>query len=235
VWVAERDGSGLQQITSLGAVGVFIGGWSPDGTRIAFEAAVAGNSDVYLVGADGGHLRRLTAEPSIEGVPSWSGDGRWIYFASTRAGVIADIWRISPGGGEAIRLTRNGGFQPQESPDSRYLFYLDRPPAGLPIGSTARLMRLPLGGGYEEVLLEHIRPFLWGVSDSGIVFVTREPDFDSIDAYRFSDGRIARVGRLGFRLPGIYTHMTVSPDGRWALATNQVRFDSDLMRLDGFR
>ena len=152
VWVAERDGSGLQQVTSLGAVGVLIGGWSPDGTRIAFEAAVAGNSDVYLVGADGGHLRRLTAEPSIDGVPSWSADGRWIYFASTRAGVIADIWRISPGGGEAIRLTRNGGFQPQESPDGRYLFYLDRPPAGLPIGSTARLMRLPLGGGHEELV-----------------------------------------------------------------------------------
>ena len=235
VWVAERDGSGLQQVTSLGAVGVLIGGWSPDGTRIAFEAAVAGNSDVYLVGADGGHLRRLTAEPSIDGVPSWSGDGRWIYFASTRAGVIADIWRISPDGGEAIRLTRNGGFQPQESPDGRYLFYLDRPPAGLPIGSTARLMRLPLGGGHEEVVLERIRPFLWSVTDTGIVFVTREPDFDAIDVYRFSDRRVARVGRLGFRIPGIYTHMTASPDGRWALATNQVRFDSDLMRLDGFR
>ena len=53
--------------------------------------------------------------------------------------------------------------------------------------------------------------------------------------YRFSDRRVARVGRLGFRIPGIYTHMTASPDGRWALATNQVRFDSDLMRLDGFR
>ena len=53
--------------------------------------------------------------------------------------------------------------------------------------------------------------------------------------YRFSDQRVARVGRLGFRIPGIYTHMTVSRDGRWALATKMVRFDSDLMRLDNFR
>jgi len=29
--------------------------------------------------------------------------------------------------------------------------------------------------------------------------------------------------------------MTVSRDGRWALATELVRFDSDLMRLDNFR
>ena len=80
-----------------------------------------------------------------------------------------------------------------------------------------------------------VRPFLWSVTDIGIVFVTREADFDAIDVYRFSDQRVARVGRLGFRIPGIYTHMTASRDGRWALATKMARFDSDLMRLDTFR
>ena len=235
IWVAGRDGSGLQQVTTLAAQGVWVGGWSPDGRRVAFEASVAGNSDVYIVGADGGHLRRLTAETSIDGVPSWSGDGRWIYFASTRAGVIADIWRISPTGSEAIRLTHNGGFEPRESPDGRYLFYLDRPPAGLASSGTARLMRRPLGGGHEEQVLEGLRPFLWSVTDTGIVFVTREADFDAIDMYRFSDQRVARVGRLGFRIPGIYTHLATSRDGRWALATKMARSDSDLMRLDNFR
>jgi hypothetical protein len=130
-------------------------------------------------------------------------------------------------------MTRNGGFQPQESPDGRYLYYLDRPPGGAPID--ARVMRAPLVGGHEEAVLDHIRPFLWSVTDTGIVFVTREPDFDAINLYRFSDGRIARVGRLEFRIPGIYTHMTASRDGRSALATKMVRFESDLMRLDNFR
>ena len=32
IWVAGRDGSGLQQVTTLGAAGVLVGGWSPDGT-----------------------------------------------------------------------------------------------------------------------------------------------------------------------------------------------------------
>ena len=31
IWVAGRDGSGLQQVTTLGAAGVMVGGWSPDG------------------------------------------------------------------------------------------------------------------------------------------------------------------------------------------------------------
>ena len=115
IWVAGRDGGGLQQITSLGAPELVVGGWSPDGTRIAFDAALDGNSDVYIVGADGGHLRRLTSEPSIDGILSWSGDGRWIYFSSSRAGVMPNIWRVSPDGGRAVRVTRNGGFDPKES------------------------------------------------------------------------------------------------------------------------
>jgi Tol biopolymer transport system component len=234
IWVAGRDGSGLRQITAVGSPELSLGGWSPDSSQIAFDAAIAGNTDVYLVGADGGHLRRLTAEPSIDGVPSWSGDGRWIYFSSTRAGVTPDVWRVAADGGQAIRLTRNGGFEPRESPDGRFLFYLDRPPT-VPIGTVARLMRVPLTGGDEELVLERVRPFLWAVTNTGIVYVTREPDFDAIDVYRFSDGHVARVGRLAFRIPGIFPHLTASPDGRWALATNLVRFDTDLMQLANFR
>jgi Tol biopolymer transport system component len=235
VWIAGRDGSGLQQITSLGANGLTIGGWSPDGAQIALEAAVGGNTDVYLVGADGGHLRRLTTEPSIDGVPSWSGDGRWIYFASTRAAAIPDVWRMSPDGGQVVRMTRTGGFEPRESPDGRYLLYLDRHPGALAVNGAARVRRLSLGGGPDEVLVEGVRPFMWSVTDTGIVFVTREATFDAIDVYRFSDRRVARVGRLEFRIPTTFTNMTASVDGRWGLATKMVRFDSDLMRLDNFR
>jgi hypothetical protein len=148
---------------------------------------------------------------------------------------VPDIWRIAPIGGPVTRLTRNGGFEPRESPDGRYLFYLDKAPAGVAVGGTASLMRLPLDGGQPEPVLDRVRPFLWSVTDAGIAFVTREPDFDAIDLYRSGDQRVTRVGRLGFQLPGIYTHMTVSRDGRWALATNMVRFDADLMRLDNFR
>jgi Tol biopolymer transport system component len=235
IWVAGRDGSGLRQITSLGAEQLVVGGWSPDGADIAFDAAIEGNSDVYVVGADGGRLRRLTSEPSTDGIPSWSGDGRWIYFASTRGGVMPDVWRIPAGGGEAVRITHTGGFEPKESPDGRFLFYLDGYPAGLRATGTARVIRVPLGGGEEQVVLDHVQPFLWSVALTRIVFVTRGAEFDAIDSYRFDDGRVTRVGRLGFRVPRIFQHMAVSRDGRWALATNLVRSDSDLMLLDNFQ
>jgi Tol biopolymer transport system component len=235
IWVAGRNGSGLRQITSLGAEQLFVSAWSPDGADIAFDAAIGGNSDVYLVGADGGRLRRLTSESSVDGIPSWSGDGRWIYFVSTRGGVIPNVWRIPADGGEATRITHKGGFEPKESPDGRFLFYLDGYPAGLRATGTARVIRVPLGGGEAQVVLDHVQPFLWSVAVTGIVFVTRGAEFDAIDTYRFDDRRVTRVGRLGFRVPTIFTHMAVSPDGRWALVTNLVRSDSDLMLLDKFR
>jgi hypothetical protein len=58
---------------------------------------------------------------------------------------------------------------------------------GLPIDGTARLMRVPLGRGPEEPVLKRVWPLLWSVTDTGIVFLTREPDFDAIDMYRFSE------------------------------------------------
>jgi Tol biopolymer transport system component len=234
IWLAEHDGGKPQQITSLNAAEVVVGGWSSDGARIVFDATVAGNSDVYVVGSDGGRVRRLTSEPSIEGLSSWSADD-WIYFSSTRAGTTPDVWRIAPGGGATERMTRNGGFQPQPSSDGLYLYYLDRYPQRSAIQTTARLMRLRLAGGQEERVLESVQPFGWSVMDTGIVFVTRERDFDAMDVYGFADQRVARLGRLGFRVPSAFNHLTVSRDGRWALATQRVRFDSDLMMLDNFR
>lgn len=234
IWLAERDGGELRQITSLGATEVVVGGWSPDGARIVFDAIDAGNSDIYVVGSDGGRVRRLTSESSIDGLSSWSADG-WIYFSSTRAGVIPDVWRIAPAGGAAERVTHTGGFEPQASSDGRYLFYLDRYPQRSAINPAARLMRLPLAGGQQELMLASVRPFLWSVTDIGIVFVTSERDFDAIDVYGFSDQRVARLGRLGFRVPGVFNHLAVSRDGRWALTTQMIRYESDLMQLDNFR
>jgi len=233
VWVAGRDGSGLQQITSIEAAQLVVSGWSPDGANVGFDAVIAGNSDAYAVGADGRNLRRLTSDPAREGLPSWSGDGRWIYFTSSRGGVNLDIWRMPADGGQPTRITHNGGFDARESPDRQSLYYLDRYPAGP--NRIARLMRASLDGGQETVVLDGIRPLLWSVTEKGIVFVTRESDFDAIDMYRFSDRQVARVGRLGFRIASTYAHMTASRDGRWALATEMVRFDSDLMLLDNFR
>jgi Tol biopolymer transport system component len=80
------------------------GSWSPDGSRIAFDATRDGNTEIYVVGADGSNPIRLTDSPAEDWSPSWSPDGSRIAFASDRTG-IAQVWVMPAGGGEPVQLT----------------------------------------------------------------------------------------------------------------------------------
>ena len=61
--------------------------WSPDGTRIAFDSDAEGSFwQTYIINADGGKPKRLTDGEFDNAVPSWSRDGKSIYFCSERTG-----------------------------------------------------------------------------------------------------------------------------------------------------
>jgi Tol biopolymer transport system component/DNA-binding winged helix-turn-helix (wHTH) protein len=230
-WVANRDGSGLHQVTTMRATEFGIGGWSPDGRRIVIDPAIAGNSDVYLVDLDGRPPVRLTSDPTFDGTPEWSSDGQWIYFTSNKSG-RPELWKISANGGTASQLTRDGGLQPREAPDGRTLFYLNPPPYA---GGTSRLMQVPVEGGEAVVVLDRVRFGLWAVTDGGIIFATFEREQDVLDFYEFRDRVVRRLGALPFRFSRIVGGLTVSRDGRWALASVTDRWESDIMVAEGVR
>ena len=46
--------------------------WSPDGSHIVFSSDRGGNTDLYVIGADGRGLRQLTVHDSIDSHPTWS-------------------------------------------------------------------------------------------------------------------------------------------------------------------
>ena len=54
--------------------------WSPDGRSIAFTTSRDGNSEIYVMNADGGDPQRLTRSPGAEALLSWSPDSRRIAF-----------------------------------------------------------------------------------------------------------------------------------------------------------
>ena len=236
-WVADDDGSHLRQATTLRATEMLIGGWSPDQRRFAIDAAIAGNSDVYLVSLDGTPPVHLTTEPGFDGLADWSADGRWIYFSSDRSG-RNEIWKVPSAGGPAVQVTRHGGVQAREAPDGRTLYYLDRTPPGAGgVSGTSRLMQVPTDGGDEAVVLEGVRFGLWSVTDQGIVFVTIAPAFDALDLYAFADRRVHRIGVLPHRVSRIagLAGLDVSRDGRSALINVTDHWESDIMVADGIR
>jgi TolB protein len=67
---------------------------SPDGSRIAFVAQSDGNSEIYLMNADGSGLVRLTRNAADDINPKFSADGGSIFFSSNRGGRYA-IYQLS--------------------------------------------------------------------------------------------------------------------------------------------
>jgi Tol biopolymer transport system component len=63
--------------------------WSRDGRWLLVTANRDGDSEVYLVRADGGELRQLTHNSASDDIARWSPDGSRILFESDRSGAQA--------------------------------------------------------------------------------------------------------------------------------------------------
>ncbi len=91
-----------------------------------------------------------------------------IYFDSDRTG-RPEIWKVSRLGGEPLQVSHNGGENPFESPDGRYLYY----------GRDRHLWRMPLNGGPEERLFESLIITLAASPDEHRVIYGRRTQTDS--------------------------------------------------------
>jgi TolB protein len=87
LFVMDRDGSNLRQVTKLGGAN-FAPSWHPDGKRLIFASNThdpkGRNFDLYLIDVDGTGLERLTFNDTFDGFPMFSPDGKKLVFASNR-------------------------------------------------------------------------------------------------------------------------------------------------------
>src|SRR5262249_46375790 len=72
---------------------------SPHGKRIAYWG-LRGNSgqrDLWTLAADGSEAKtegvEVTNDPPLDWSPTWSPDGRYLYFSSNRGGTM-NLWRV---------------------------------------------------------------------------------------------------------------------------------------------
>jgi Tol biopolymer transport system component/DNA-binding winged helix-turn-helix (wHTH) protein len=233
IWVAESDGRHPVQLTSFNGPLTGSPRWSPDARQIAFDSRAAGNTDIYVIGAEGGKPRRLTTEPSNEALPSWSRGGDWIYFCSDCNSSSQQIWKMPVAGGQAVQVTRNGGFDNVESPDGQFLYFTK----GYQVPG---IWRVPVAGGEETLILNHHRAGqwrYWAVKEQGIYFATAEaPERPLLEFFSFATGKVTPIATLEKKISYFgFAGLDVSPDGHSLIWQQLDQEGSDIMLLENFR
>ena len=80
------------------------------------------------------------------------------------------MWRVPAEGGAAVQISRKFGFDPQASPDGKYLYFF----AGR--GQHAPIDRIDLATLKEEPLIENAIDRSISVTRRGLYFLQRQPD-----------------------------------------------------------
>jgi TolB protein len=135
--LAGEGGAAPRQVTHA-AQSSYFHAWSADGQIIAFTRGSASKADIFTIAASGGAETQLTRDARNDG-PSFSPNGEFIYFDSSRSGT-SQIWRMHTDGSAAEQLTDddNRNTSPHVSPDGKYLAFLSqRADAGEEIGNAA--------------------------------------------------------------------------------------------------
>jgi hypothetical protein len=185
--------------------------WFPDGRRILFDSDKEGHTEVYATDITTLVPHRLTNESSDDVTPSVSRDGKWIYFSSRCTGRL-EVWRMPAEGGEAVQVTRKGGWRPMESPDGKVVYYL--------VPDSPDVWKVPAAGEQETRLLGPVGEF-FAVGADGLCFIEIGRRLyvgstgNSLKFFSFAMGTTEKVADIKLK-PQL--GLSVSPDGRYVLA-----------------
>lgn len=221
IWVVSPDGR-HQRVVTPRTMSAETPELARDGKRIAFSRLVATpgtvQHDIYIVGATGSGLRRLTSSRADEAAPTWSPDARRIAYQVV-SGKQSDIWVMNADGRGRHRLTRTAQSEsvPSWSGNGRRIAY----------ARDGRIWVMNADGTGQRVLTRMSSGVDWAPAWS--------PDGARIayESNRQTTGReptneiwlMAADGSHQVRL----THNSVndsqpawSPDGRWLVFASQI-------------
>ena len=210
IFVSDSDGQHQTQITRLGR---YSGTprWAPDGKWIAFDSYIPTKSiQIFVVDPAGRNLHPLISEPFDCAVPSWSHDGKSVYFSGNQGGNL-QVWKHSLDTGADVQLTKQGGFDPIESVDGKTVYFTRFYEPGI--------WKIPVDGGPETLVVPG-RPQIgfWGhfaVSRTGLYFLDADAQpRPTIDFYNLATQRISPVLTLDEHPARLQPSLSVTEEGK---------------------
>jgi Tol biopolymer transport system component len=226
--MTDSDGSNPVQLTNLKSV-TGSPNWSPDSQKIVFDSRFGGHAGLYIVDISERVPHKLVTNLAEVSVPSWSHDGRWIYFIGSGQAAGGRIYRVSAGGGNATPLSALPGYRPLESFDGERVYYSTAAVASDDVTIVSASLR-PTG---TELPVEGVPPIYfasWALIRDGIYFCRAHP-IGSVSFFDFATRHIHSV----FEAAQPPESLSVSPDGRYMLYTQGGELRSDVMLVENFR
>ncbi len=145
IFMIDVRSGDMEKIEFDGLAGVYSVSWSPDGDRLAFVGQKGPQSDIYIYDLKNGSLANMTDDLFSDSDPSWSPDGRTVFFASDRGSFVGrrqaakgfkmwkynfnqtHIYSISVASRLVERVSRTDSSEdsyPIAAPDGKHLFYI---------------------------------------------------------------------------------------------------------------
>lgn len=234
--VMSVNGGAIRVVVPGGLVDDIVA-WAPDGTRLAFQSDRGGSHDIWVADVATGELHRLTSWTGQEFGPQWSGDGSAIYFAADSDARLSDVWKVPAGGGQAVRVTRNGAVQGVVThPGRPEVYALRLSPAGdlepvrleaggalvpvfahvagpldiLPAGDSLAIAEPAAGGGYTfRIIAASGRGEGTPLLNAGEAFTGASRDWHQV-LYKVRNGATWDIGLLD-RTSGTTRRLTSTP------------------------
>jgi Tol biopolymer transport system component len=140
--------------------------WSPDGKSLLYVQSAtlqrvrAADNDLWRLPVEGGDPEPFLATGASEIDARYSPDGRWVAYTSDQSSQYEIYLRPAAGGGE-VRVSADGGLDPEWNPSGGELFFLRgrdlysvevRSNAARPVSAERKLLTLP-GGARPRFLL----------------------------------------------------------------------------------
>lgn len=217
IWIANADCTGQRMIPTFpNKDGLGSPRWSPDGRRIAFDRRDQKLINVFVVdllSLATGELRSSLAPLNLATngfsniMPSWSQDGRRLYFDSSRTGT-SQIWQQDLETGVQNPVTTIGARESVESTDGSTIFFTHQ----------NRIWQLDRGSGREEGIRE-LEGFqigrYWHVGSRSIYFIPRTSNvLESIYRFDLATRQVEKVGTIGGFPTRSVPGLSVTPDER---------------------